>query len=86
MFKEKYGMDTTGLTRRGNDKSVDPQQHYKMLYNKILVTVMVTVTESKIGITERAQIHRAPKFFEKAEKFFKKFLVDSLNSFKAVYG
>ena len=31
MFKEKYGIDTIGLTRRGNDKFVDPQQHYKML-------------------------------------------------------
>ena len=29
MFEEKYGIDTTGLTRRGNNKSVDPQQHYR---------------------------------------------------------
>ena len=33
MFEEKYDIDTTSLTRRGNNKSIDPQQHYKMLYN-----------------------------------------------------
>ena len=40
MFEKKYGINTTSLTRRGNNKFVNPHQHYKMLYNEILATVI----------------------------------------------
>ena len=40
MFEKKYDKGTNGLTRRGNNKSVDSQQHYKMLYDEINVTVI----------------------------------------------
>ena len=72
MLKEKYGVDTTGLTRRGNDKSVDPQQDYHMLYNEILVTV---IKQLKV----RYALLKELKFieilnFRKTEEYRKKML------------
>ena len=77
MFEEKYGIDTTGLTRRGNNKSVDPQQHYKMLYNKILVAIIeqLKVRYEYASLEELKFIE--PLNFRKAEEYRKKFPVHS---------
>ena len=37
MLKEKHAIDMTGLTRRGNNKSINPQQHLKCSTMKFLL-------------------------------------------------
>ena len=84
MFEEKYGIDTTGLTRRGNNKSVDPQQHYKMLYNEILVAI---IEQLKVRYASQEELKFIKLLnFRKAEEYRKKFPVHALNSLKTVYG
>ena len=84
MFEKKYGIDTTGLTRRGNDKSIDPQQHYKMLYNEINVTV---IEQLKVRYASLEELKFVEHFnFRKAEEHRKKFPVDAVNSLKQFMG
>ena len=71
MFEEKYGIDTTGLTRRGNNKSVDPQQHYKMLYNKILVAIIEQLKVRYASLEELKFI--SPLILEKPKSIAKNF-------------
>ena len=84
MFEEKYGIDTTGLIRRGNNKSVHPQQHYKMLYNEILVAIIEQLKVRYASLEELKFIELLN--FRKAEEYRKKFPVHALNSLKTVYG
>ena len=82
MFEEKYGLDTIGLTRRGNDKSVDPQHH--TLYNEVLFTVIEQLKVRYSSLEELKFIEHSN--FRKDEEYRKKFPVNALNSLKTVYG
>ena len=84
MFEEKYGIGTRGLTRRGNNKSVHPQQHYKMLYNEILVEIIEQLKVRYASLKELKFIELLN--FKKTEEYRKKFPVHALNSLKTVYG
>ena len=84
MFEEKYDIDTNGLTRRGNNNIIKPQQHYKMLYNEILVAIIeqLKVRYASLEELKFTELHN----FRKAEEYRKKFPVHALNSLKTVYG
>ena len=71
MFEERYGIDTTGLARRGNNKSVDPQQHYKMLYNEIFVAITEQLKVRYVSLEELKFIELLN--FRKAEEYRKNF-------------
>lgn len=80
MLEGKYGIDTTIEIKRSGNKSIDPQQYYRMIYNKIVDTIVDQLKMWYLSLEELEFIELF--YFSKSEEYHKQFPVDALNSLK----
>ncbi|CAI9720940.1 Hypothetical predicted protein [Octopus vulgaris] len=81
---EKYGVDAGIGIQRSKNISIDPQRHYRMLYNKIISTIVDQIKARYSSLEEFKFMELLN--FNKVDEYCKQFPVDSLDSLRTTYG
>uniref|UniRef100_A0A0L8HV94 HAT C-terminal dimerisation domain-containing protein n=1 Tax=Octopus bimaculoides TaxID=37653 RepID=A0A0L8HV94_OCTBM len=84
MLGEKYGVDAGIGIQRSKNISIDPQRHYRILYNKIISTVVDQI-KARCSSLEEFKFMELLNF-NKVDEYCKQFPVDSIDSLKIIYG
>ncbi|CAI9722604.1 finger MYM-type 1-like [Octopus vulgaris] len=81
---EKYGVDAGIGIQRSKNISIDPQRHYRTLYNKIISTIVDQIKARYSSLEEFKFMELLN--FNKVDEYCKQFPVDSLDSLRTTYG
>ncbi|CAI9741255.1 finger MYM-type 1-like [Octopus vulgaris] len=81
---EKYGVDAGIGIQRSKNISIDPQRHYRTLYNKI-ISIIVDQIKARYSSLEEFKFMELLNF-NKVDEYCKQFPVDSLDSLITTYG